>query len=394
MRGEKRHNRKPLIKTGFFLIIVVLAASMTLFGCYFSDDEDQWSGQDEYSYDDSWNDDYEEDDGWSYDEDDDQTYDGDDDVISSDVLEDSPIEAEDPSAGSGNDQGQAASSGNTDQNGTSAGKTDGSKKKGTQKSRYKKAKKKLAKLKWKGKPYRKVNHNKPFFTKKQLRKARKSYKKFGRLDKRGRCTYARASLSKKTMPRANEEREDISFVHPSGWKSGQSWERMHLLGWALSAENANPRNLITGTHYCNTEGMLPFEEKINSYIRYSGNHVLYRVTPVFRGKELIARGVLMEAKSVEDKGRGICFNVFCYNVRDDGSRINYNTGYVKESSPEGDMSRTNKERKYVINMNSGKFHFPSCQGVKEMADHNKRVVKATRRELIKQGYEPCGMCEP
>ena len=394
MRGEKRHNRKPLIKTGVFLIIVVLAASMTLFGCYFSDDEDQWSGQDEYSYDDSWNDDYDEDDGWSYDEDDDQTYDGDDDVVSSDVLEDSPIEAEDPPAGSGNDQGQAASSGNTDQNGTSAGKTDGSKKKGTQKSRYKKAKKKLAKLKWKGKPYRKVNHNKPFFTKKQLRKARKSYKKFGRLDRRGRCTYARASLSKKTMPRANEEREDISFVHPSGWKSGQSWERMHLLGWALSAENANPRNLITGTHYCNTVGMLPFEERINSYIRYSGNHVLYRVTPVFRGKELIARGVLMEAKSVEDKGRGICFNVFCYNVRDDGSKINYNTGYVKESSPEGDMSRTNKERKYVINMNSGKFHFPSCQGVTEMADHNKRVVKATRRELIKQGYEPCGMCEP
>ncbi|MDO4860745.1 MAG: DNA/RNA non-specific endonuclease [Bacillota bacterium] len=374
------------VKTGLFLMIVVLASSMTLFGCSFSDDEDQWTGQDDYSYDDSQDDDYAEDDNWSYDGDDE------DDVISSDVMEESPIEAEESSTDPGNDQGQNASSGNTEQSGTSA--VDSNKKKGTQKSRYKRAKNKLAKLKWKGKPYRIVNKNKPFFTKKQLRKARKSYKKFGRLDKRGRCTYARASLSKQTMPKANEEREDISFVHPSGWKSGQSWERMHLLGWALSDENANPRNLITGTHYCNSVGMLPFEERINSYIRYSGNHVLYRVTPVFRGKELIARGVLMEARSVEDKGRGICFNVFCYNVRDDGSKINYNTGYVKESSLEGDMSRTNKERKYVINMNSGKFHFPSCQGVKEMADHNKRVVKATRRELIKQGYEPCGMCEP
>ena len=387
MRVKKHRGLKKesFIKTGAFLVIVCFVASMTLFGCSFSDDEDQWSGQDEYSYDDSQDDDYDEDGGWSDDE---------DDVVSSDTPDESYSEAEEPSAGSGNDRGPNASSGNKKQNGMSADNINGSKKKATQKSRYKRAKKKLAKLKWKGKPYRKVNHNKPFFTKKQLRKARKSYKKFGRLDRRGRCTYARASLSKKTMPRANEEREDISFVHPSGWKSGQSWERMHLLGWALSAENANPRNLITGTHYCNTVGMLPFEERINSYIRYSGNHVLYRVTPVFRGKELIARGVLMEAKSVEDKGRGICFNVFCYNVRDDGSKINYNTGYVKESSPEGDMSRTNKERKYVINMNSGKFHFPSCQGVKEMADHNKRVVKATRRELIKRGYEPCGMCEP
>ena len=211
-----------------------------------------------------------------------------------------------------------------------------------------------------------------------LKKARKNYKKFGRLDRRWRCTWARVSLSRLSMPKEGEERKDISRVHP----------------WALSGENANDRNLITGTHYCNVTGMLPFEERINSYMRSTDNHVLYRVTPVFQGKELVARGVLMEAESVEDKGRGICFNVFCYNVRDDGSKINYKTGYVKETSTEGDTSRSNKERKYVLNMNSHKFHFPSCRGAKQVADHNKRVVRATRKELMKRGYDPCGICEP
>ena len=315
-RGKKTTKKRTLINAGMFLIVFITATAMLLCGCSFLDEDDSWTSQDESGYEDSW-DTYDDDDWYTYD-------DEEDDVVSSDVIENNPLEADEPSS---TDQQEADKPSST---------SDGKKKtekKESKTSRYKKAKRKLAKSEWKGRPYRKVNDNKPFFTKKQMKKARKSYKKFGRLDKRGRCTFARASVSKKTMPKANEEREDISFIHPSGWKSGKSWERMHLIGWALSGENANPRNLITGTHYCNSTGMLPFEERINYYIRRTSNHVLYRVTPIFRGKEQVARGVMMEAKSVEDKGKGICFNVFCYNVRDDGSEINYSTGYVKEKSP-------------------------------------------------------------
>ena len=250
--------------------------------------------------------------------------------------------------------------------------------------------------KYSGKLYVKLNGNKPEFTSEELKEAKESYKFFGDLDKHGRCTVAQASLSYDTMPDQDKEhRGDISEIHPSGWHSGMEWERMHLIAWALCGENANVYNLITGTHDCNYNAMRPWEGQTAKYLQNNPRkHVLYRVTPVFRGKELIARGVQMEAESVEDKGKSLCFNVFCYNVRTDGAAIDYKTGRIDYTNASGKEEKPNDKRLYVLNTNSKKFHYPSCDGVKDIADHNKKEVKATRQELINQGYDPCGFCEP
>ena len=214
----------------------------------------------------------------------------------------------------------------------------------------------------------------------------KSFEEYGKLDKYGRCTYAYGNLSTDTMPGRNEERGDISSVHPSGWLGGQGWERCHLIGWMLSDENDNERNLITGTHYLNQTSMLPFELDTVRYIERTGNHVLYRVTPVYEGKNLIASGVRMEAYSVEDNGDGICFDVYCYNVTP-GAYINYVTGAV-------DKDNSDKERTYVLNTNTMKFHYPSCESVKETSDKNKVTYTGKRSKIIAEGYTPCGSCEP
>lgn len=400
----KRNRRSDKgIKKRFFILLLcmVTAAAMLFSGCTIVEEDTAWEEQDESYYDgDSVY--YDPDEGtWS------GLDDEDDEDVSSEVIQDNPLEADESnessgqsgnagsgqaaggnSSGSNAQNGQSGNGGNVQNAGGNGGKIIG------KTALYKKTKRKLAKLAWKGYPYKVVNKNRPFFTKKMLRKARKSYKKFGSLDKRWRCTWARASLHRSMQPGQNEERGDISMIHPSGWRSGQSWERMHLIGWALSGENANARNLVTGTHYCNVSGMLPFEIRVGDYIRATRNHVLYRVTPIFRGKELVPRGVQMEARSIEDKGKGICFNIYCFNVRDDGSKINYRTGFIKEKTTEGDNTQSGASRKYVLNTSSMKFHYPSCMGAKSTADHNKRVVKATRKELMKQGYEPCGLCEP
>lgn len=178
-------------------------------------------------------------------------------------------------------------------------------------------------------PYYKINSNIPFFSKSDYVGA--AFENYGELDYLGRCTTAYAKLGTETMP--TEERESIAKVHPTGWQSvkydfvdGKNlYNRCHLIGFQLSAENANEKNLITGTRYMNVEGMLPFENMVADYIKETGNHVLYRVTPIFEGENLVALGVLMEAFSVEDNGRGICFNVYCYNVQPD-IEIDYLTG--------------------------------------------------------------------
>lgn len=181
-----------------------------------------------------------------------------------------------------------------------------------------------SKLEYEGKAYTAVNDNVPFFTDKQKNQGKSSYERYGDLDSKGRCTAAMASVGRDIMPKG--ERGDISAIHPTGWQSGMGWERCHLLGWQLTGEDANERNLITGTHYFNVTGMLPFENMVADYVKENpGNHVLYRVTPVFRGDELVARGVLMEGWSVEDKGEDVCFNVYVFNVDPDGE-INYMTG--------------------------------------------------------------------
>lgn len=183
-----------------------------------------------------------------------------------------------------------------------------------------------------GKPFIAINGNKPNFTEADL--TEKSFEKYSPLDSLKRCGTAFANVSKETMPK--EKRGSIGQVKPSGWQTAKYdfvdskylYNRCHLIGYQLTAENANERNLITGTRYMNVDGMLPFENMVADYIKETGNHVLYRVTPVFNGNNLVASGVQMEAMSVEDKGAGISFNVFCYNVQP-GVEINYADGKSK-----------------------------------------------------------------
>lgn len=215
-----------------------------------------------------------------------------------------------------------------------------------------------------------------------------AYEFYNPLDEHGRCRAAYGCLGRETMPEEGAERGDISSIHPSGWAKGQSWERCHLIAWSLSAENANESNLITGTHYLNYDGMRPLEEETTHYIWSTGNHVLYMSEPVYSGKELIARGVHMVARSVEDNGEGLSFNVYCFNVTP-GAEIDYKGGIVTTEEQAAQDARL-----YVINKRSGVFHYPSCDGAKSMSEHNREEVTATRVELTSQGYTPCGACEP
>ena len=181
-----------------------------------------------------------------------------------------------------------------------------------------------------GVPYVEVNSNIPFFH--GEKNLSEGYENYSSLDGLGRCGIAEANLSFSMMP--TEKRGPIGMIKPSGWHTTRYdaliekkylYHRCHLIGYQLAGENANERNLITGTRYLNVEGMLPFENRLANYIKRTRKHVRYRVTPIFQGKELVARGVLLEAESVEDQGRSICFNVYCYNVQP-GIEIDYMTG--------------------------------------------------------------------
>ena len=182
--------------------------------------------------------------------------------------------------------------------------------------------------------YVKINDNKPFFTEDEI--VTTSYEKYGALDGLGRCTVCIACVGTDLMP--TEDRGDIGSVEPSGWINAKYdfiegkyvYNRCHLIGFQLTGENANRENLITGTRFLNIEGMLPFENMIADYIKETGNHVMYRVTPIYDGDNLVASGVLLEGWSVEDNGEGICFNVYAYNCQP-GVVIDYATG---ETHPE------------------------------------------------------------
>lgn len=248
---------------------------------------------------------------------------------------------------------------------------------------------------WNGQPYTAVNGNVPGFSEKDLTTA--SFESYSELDSLGRCGTAFACLGQDLMPRG--ERGDISGIHPTGWHSVQYdfidgknlYNRCHLIGWQLSGEDANRKNLITGTRYMNVEGMLPFENMVADYIKETGCHVLYRVTPVFQGSNLVADGVLMEAMSVEDQGESISFCVFVPNVQP-GVAIDYSDGSSRpadsQSSPE------NEEAVYIINTNTRRFHLPSCSSVREMKESNRENFTGSREELIEEGYIPCGKCRP
>lgn len=228
-----------------------------------------------------------------------------------------------------------------------------------------------------------------------------SFEEYSPLDKLGRCGPAYASLSRDTMPADGEQRGSISSVKPSGWINKEYdnvdgkylYNRCHLIGWQLSAENANEKNLITGTRYLNVEGMLPFENMVADYIKETDNHVLYRVTPWYDGDNLVASGVQMEAVSVEDSGGGICFNVYCYNVQP-GISIDYATGESRLDKEGNVSANINGMQTYILNTNSKKFHYESCDSASKTSEKNKEVYKGSREDIIAQGYDPCGVCKP
>ena len=260
-------------------------------------------------------------------------------------------------------------------------------------------------------PYVKVNGNKPTFTKKEIKK--KSYQKFSKLDSLGRCGVAIASIGRDIMPKS--KRTSISSVYPSGWHTYRYasvagrylYNRCHLIGHQLTGQNANAKNLITGTRYLNVDGMLPFEDEVADCVKYSNKHVMYRVTPLYKGKNLVASGVQMEAYSVEDKGKSCSFNVYCYNVQP-GIMINYKTGTSKGSGKISGGKTSNgkkykkkysnkkvkKSGKYVISKNTRKFHYASCTYVKRIKNSNRQYFNGSRKTLINQGYSPCKSCRP
>ena len=248
-----------------------------------------------------------------------------------------------------------------------------------------------------GNKYAEINGNVPYFTKAEYTTT--SYESYSDLDDLKRCGIAVACLGRDLMPTGT--RGDISDVKPTGWiqasydvvNGGYLYNRSHLIGWQLTGEDDNKQNLITGTRSFNQLGMLPFENMVADYIKETNNHVLYRVTPVFVGNELVARGVLMEAWSVEDDGEGICFNVFVYNVQP-GVIIDYATGASRLEKEDTTTPEEKPTCDYIANKNTKKFHYPTCSSVAKMSEKNKEYHTATREEMIEKGYSPCGTCKP
>lgn len=229
-----------------------------------------------------------------------------------------------------------------------------------------------------------------------------SFEQYSPLDLLGRCGPATACVGIDLMP--TEERERIDSIKPTGWHrieydfidGGLLYNRCHLIAYSLTAENANEKNLITGTRQMNT-AMIAFEKIVSDYVTRTHNHVLYRVTPTFEGAELVVRGVQIEALSVEDNGAAISFNVFIPNEQE-GVGIDYLTGYswVLEGgqASSSTTSQEGTEASYVLNTSSMRFHLPSCDSVPTIKAKNKATSDKSRDELIAEGYKPCGSCKP
>ncbi len=240
-----------------------------------------------------------------------------------------------------------------------------------------------------------INNNIPEFTPEEI--TTESFELYSELDYLGRCGMAFACIGEDIMP--TEERESIGQVKPSGWQIAKYdivdgkylYNRCHLIGFQLTGENANEKNLITGTRSMNVDGMLPYENMVDDYIEETGNHVMYRVTPIFEGTNLVAKGVQMEALSVEDGGAGISFNVFIPNTQP-GIEIDYSDG--SSCLIEDQKIAKGEEREYVLNTSSKKIHYPDCSSVSDISKNNKKSVTRTIEELLDEGYKPCGVCKP
>lgn len=248
-----------------------------------------------------------------------------------------------------------------------------------------------------GSAYTVLNDNIPDFPEEDF--TEESFETYSDMDSLGRCGVAYANIGEDLMP--TTKRGSIGQVKPSGWHTVKYdsvdgkylYNRCHLIGYQLTAENANEKNLITGTRYLNTEGMLPFENMVADYIKETGNHVLYRVTPLFDENNLVATGVQMEAESVEDKGDGILYNVFCYNIQP-GITIDYKSGDSSENEDMPVQTEAASVSEFVLNTSSKKFHKPSCSSISKIKQENKEVYKGSRDALISQGYDPCKKCNP
>lgn len=261
-----------------------------------------------------------------------------------------------------------------------------------------------------GEAYIELNDNMPQFTVDELA-AQDGTEVYGELDSLGRATSAFAVLCENTRPKPGSKR-NTNMPNPSGWVQAyypeigldHLYERSHLIAYSLSDEAVNPCDLITGTEQLNQKVMGPFEQEIRDYLDEEDatpehdKHVLMRVTPDFRDDELVARGVQIEAFSVDDAGASICFNVYCYNVQP-GVTIDYATGESRlaETTEASRTSETNTqgiEHAYVLNTNTKKFHYPDCRSATEMKAKNRKDVTTSRESLIGQGYQPCSRCKP
>lgn len=292
-----------------------------------------------------------------------------------------------------------------------------------------------------------INDNVPGFTGEEI--GTTEFYEFGELDELGRAGCAKGCIGPSML--ATEERGSIGMIRPAGWHTAKYefvdglylYNRCHLIAYSLCGVNADERNLITGTRYLNVEGMLGIENRVYWYVKDSGNHVCYRVTPRYSGDDLLAIGVQMEAYSVEDQGKALSLNVFCFNVQpgvlidykngDNSLDPNYsadrsispgsdsgmdafdsqdltpmtNTGESTDMEPDGQTEKTDlngtKENEpfvpdekatYILNTNTMKFHLPECQSVQDMKEKNRKEFFGTREELVEAGYSPCGRCHP
>lgn len=252
--------------------------------------------------------------------------------------------------------------------------------------------------------YSVLNNNVPEFTESEITTI--PFEEYSELDELKRCGVAFACIGEEIMP--TEERGTIGQIKPSGWQTVKYdivdgkylYNRCHLIGYQLSGENSNEKNLITGTRHFNVMGMLPFENLVADYVKETKNHVMYRVTPVFEGDNLLAKGVQMEAFSVEDDGKGVSFNVFVKNVQP-GIEINYLDGTSKLESEQvsNDVQEQNIQNEkndtiYILNTNTMKFHNEECSSVKDIKPQNKETYNGTKAWLTDNGYSPCGVCNP
>jgi len=270
-----------------------------------------------------------------------------------------------------------------------------------------------------------INDDEPFFDSSAL--TTEPFEYYSERDALGRCGTAFANVCRELMPK--ESRGIIGSIKPTGWhtvkyagiEGNYLYNRCHLIGYQLTAENANEDNLITGTRYMNVDGMQPWENKVADYVNRTAHHVHYRVTPVFLETDLLSRGVLIEARSVEDDEINFCR--FCYNVQP-GITIDYSdgssegpeyTGSKEETAARSDVTpetgattpplpmppadRVTGETvdvamDYVLNHNTKKFHYPECDSVKDIKEKNREDVHSTREDIISQGFDPCGKCRP